>query len=287
MIINMSRILFLVLLLSLCLGFQAFLSAPKTYRTRTVRRAVEIGDVEEVQEQDKRKLKLPIINTSMFEISLEQPFGEAIKSPIKAKEELIQIVSQPVDSLDQHFRIKYLIQVLQATYIPIQTIPFLLLALSGTWKKCYSNMNTYKAVPSLEYEIYQNLTSNSINEGEYIENIKWKYLEPHGQNNFESCGNFKIISKYELTPKGHLFVTLKDHILLPEVVPKDIEQFINDVQRSVPFESFDPNECSVEVLYVDPDLKITKLSGEKYYDVYNIYQRSGESSFATNSCSFF
>ena len=53
--------------------------------------------------------------------------------------------------------------------------------------------------------------------------------------------------EYLFNTKGDLDVTLVEHVLIPKnESPKDIEDLIMSIQRSIPFESFDPDNIRMQ-----------------------------------------
>lgn len=69
-------------------------------------------------------------------------FGQVIRDPIHAKEELVRILDDSLSADDAYRlgRIQYLISVLENSFIPIQTLPFLNMAIEGYWELKYSSM---------------------------------------------------------------------------------------------------------------------------------------------------
>ena len=61
-----------------------------------------------------------------------------------------------------------------------------------------------------------------------------------------ATGDMIVNSTYTITPKGGLLLDLKEHILLPTVVPLDVEGLIMSIQKSVPFDFFDPSETTLQ-----------------------------------------
>ena len=50
---------------------------------------------------------------------------------------------------------------------------------------------------------------------------------------------------YELNSKGSFEVKDLDHALFPDILPVDVELLINSLQRSIPFELFDPSGTTI------------------------------------------
>jgi hypothetical protein len=104
---------------------------------------------------------------------------------------------------------------------------------------------TPRADKTLTYEISQEIISTEA-EGSttgILNNIiNWSLNRTDDQ----SSGDLVVNCGYVFNTKGDLDVTLIEHLLMPKgESPKDVEDLIMSVQRSVPFESFDPNETLV------------------------------------------
>lgn len=59
-------------------------------------------------------------------------------------------------------------------------------------------------------------------------------------------GDLVIKSEYTITSKGGLQLTLKDHTLLPNLIPSDVQGLIMSIQRTVPFDFFDPTDSTLQ-----------------------------------------
>jgi hypothetical protein len=192
---------------------------------------------------------VPIINRGRLEISVDSPYGDVVKSRTAAKAELLDIVSAEIGSLDAHYRLEYLVKVLAKAHTPVQTIPFLNMVLEGRWAKKYSNTHTPRAVQELNYEIHQTVTvGEEILKGVVKEEIDWSYEEggQGAEGKVLSDGVLEVLSHYSINSKGHLTLELQEHVLRAKNLPVDVEEFLNSLQKTVPFESFDPNMTAQE-----------------------------------------
>jgi hypothetical protein len=54
---------------------------------------------------------------------------------------------------------------------------------------------------------------------------------------------YMYVISYELSSRGELQITLEQHLLLPDTAPRSIgfEELVQSIQRSIPFENFDPD----------------------------------------------
>ena len=105
--------------------------------------SVDVDDGEK-----KKRSFVAIFNPTGFEISVEEPFGDTVKSVAAAEKELVNIVTGGTgEELYQSdflkCRVEYLVKVLSSSYIPSFTLEFMELVHSGTWEHAYSNVLTH------------------------------------------------------------------------------------------------------------------------------------------------
>jgi hypothetical protein len=201
-----------------------------------------VKDIDVIEPQVIRRT-VPIVNTAGMNISASNFFGKQVLSIKECKSELTGLLSNTIEIEEEflNYRIEYLTKYLEYKYIPIQTIPFLNFALTGEWAMLYSNTLRPREDPTLAYEIFQEITPNPeerSTEGTINNIINWKLNRIDDQ----SCGDLVVNCNYKFNTKGDLDLTLIDHLLMPKAEsPKDVEDLIMTIQRSVPFESFDPD----------------------------------------------
>ena len=75
--------------------------------------------------------------------------------------------------------------------------------------------------------------------------------------NRKSKGCLAIDNKYKINSRSTMEISLEEHRLLPDIMPKDPNKLIANLQKFVPFNIFDPNASEVLTVYVDEDVKIT------------------------------
>jgi len=224
---------------------------------------------------------LPVFNRNKVQVSVDNPYGERSSSKTAAVDELLGHLTRGTTgsiaaaiqnssihqihghgSLDMHqqLRVEYLIKYLESVFVPIQTVPFLNLAMEGHWRKVYSNLITPHASASMQCELYQTIQCKNneytCEHGVVIDKVAWWYDEyiysdrrtvvdsfPTGANvsRVESHGTLSVYSNYSINSKGELDLTLSEHVLHADALPRDLDRFFLDLQRSVPFDSFDPN----------------------------------------------
>lgn len=191
---------------------------------------------------------IPIVNTAGMNISAANFFGRQVLSTIECKRELIGLLTKAIEIEEEFldYRVEYLTKYLEYKYVPIQTIPFLNFALSGHWDMLYSNALVTRADKTLAYKISQEIIADDGEgsaSGTLNNIVKWE-LESTDCN---YSGNLVVECKYLFNSKGDLDVTLLEHLLMPNgEAPKDVEELIMSIQRSIPFESFDPDDIRIK-----------------------------------------
>lgn len=265
--------------------------------------------------------------------------GDAPTSVAQATEDLMELMKSHNDLVEKgyeneiigeddlarsshyHHRIEELVQFLEKSYTPIQTTPFMMMALSGIWHKRYSNTVIRKPDPMLKCSVYEaiNYTPNSpkehiganfnsgvndgnanasanvnvnvndngggdsvekrtpqdITQGELTKITRWNYTEYQPMENLpiNSYGDFHVKCNFEINSRGGFFVTITDMLCLPVETPHDFQELVTSIQRTIPFESFDPDQTTVAHTYISPVLRVSRISGDKYSKVLNVFVR--------------
>lgn len=241
-------------------------------------------------ENKSGSIKFKVANTKAYQISLSNPFGPKIEIKKDALKELSDILSGKLifENNFKHGRLEYIIKFLQSTYIPIQTIPFLNLAVSGRWEHMYSNIFMPMPSDNLSVKLFQEITpsQNDISIGKLV-NIADFDVEDHEssfsllddvlevESDIIASGELKVTCDYHINSRGNIDISGIDHTLIAEKMPADldIEKLVSDLQVTIPFEMFDPSDTTIENLYIDSHFRITMVSGGKYSNVYNIFVR--------------
>ena len=167
---------------------------------------------EQQKEQQQKRVVVPIINSASLQISAMNPFGSSVGNlkTSEIKDEIISLANNRYNIQSRssdlkymeppdHFRLEYLVKVLEQRYIPIQTIPFLNLVFAGTWSKLYTNTLSRKADSNLDYNISNHLQPNdddisSAAAGQYRDVIMWQYKEESDPEHTVT-GSFEVRSR--------------------------------------------------------------------------------------------
>ena len=185
-----------------------------TTKTGTSSTADEtLWQAEEQQKlQQQKRVVVPIINSAALQISAMNPFGPSVANlkTSEIKDEIISLAhnrhnaqsrSSDLKYMEppEHFRLEYLVKVLEQRYTPIQTIPFLNLVFAGTWSKLYTNTLSRKADSNLDYDISNHLKPNdddnsSAAAGQFRDVILWRYKE-ESEPEHTVTGSFEVMSR--------------------------------------------------------------------------------------------
>ncbi|RYG64626.1 hypothetical protein EON64_13590 [archaeon] len=207
---------------------------------------------------------VPLVTGFYSEISVENPVGPVVRSLCVARDELLHLIKADVAlSVQQHMRIEYLSKVLEKCHIPIQTVPFYNLATQGCWRQVYSNVLLRKPVPQMRCNLTQTIlpAEAASLSGSLVNSVFYSYDVPGVQ---VYTGKLDVQCEYACNSRGEVQVTLQGHVMLADDhVPEDTEGFLLDLQRSVPYDTFDPSN-STQKLLVSANQSWKHIKTEKY-----------------------
>lgn len=256
-------------------------------------------EVEEVEEADtvssaiKMGKTIAIFHPAELNISHSNPFGEEVRSLDDAAAELKHlVVDRRKELADSDFlkcRIEYLVKVLKQKYVPSFTVEFMNLAMSGDWSHQYSNVLLRRADASLNYRIVQKivpedskigegdgkgaerlLETNNRAIGKVINQVRWSVVDNQDQLNI---GELAVHANYTINSKGSLGLCLQDHVMNVEKLTLDPTELVMAIQKSIPFQFFDPTNSMTQNVYIDPDMRIAETMGPIFAGVYDIFVR--------------
>ena len=210
-----------------------------------------------------------------FPISPTEPFGKPVKTLRETCHEVLELLDDSISDPPQHFRLTYLVGMLENSFKPIQTVEFFNYANDGEWELMYSNILTPRRENDLGLIITQKLNSNPIHPSKGIlENcIKYKYEKV---TNFE--GILAVNIDYEMNSKGGLDLTLNEHVMTPhsKTTADEAQNIISHIQKSVPFDIFDPDASSLYTTYLDSRMRIIRIVGPKFNNCFSVFLRRND-----------
>jgi hypothetical protein len=214
----------------------------------------------------------------------------------EAKSALIELVPRMTGNENEYRLVETYINLLEDRYIPVQTLDFLNLAMSGEWQLLFSTNLMARPNKRLRLrELVQQITTNGLH-GKLTNVARWEYAEEGGakdeldttdgvvgSNNkeiiFDSNGTFSIKCSYSIKAGSRMSVQLLDHEIRPNwgsAIPIDIPKLVGYLHHAIPNELFDPNYHSLDTTYLDANLRIVRYTGPKTNEgVRNIFIRKG------------
>jgi len=210
----------------------------------------------------------------------------------------------------EHRMVEKYVNLLEGRYVPVVTLDFLNLAMSGEWQLLFStNLSSSGRTNAKRLrlrELVQRIepTANGGLDGKLTNVARWDYAEEEeeeegvmtnreddddddedgmGNNEivvFDSHGTFSIKCSYSIKAGSRMSsVTLNDHELRPDwgsKIPIDIPKLVGYIHDAMPDELFDPNYHSLDTTYLDANLRIVRWTGPRNEGVRNIFIRKGE-----------
>lgn len=207
----------------------------------------------------------------------------------EAKSALIELVPRMTGNEDEYRLVEGYINLLEDRYIPVQTLDFLNLVISGEWQLLFSTNLMARPNKRLRLrELVQQIETNGL-DGKLTNVARWDYAEERvkddnddgmGNNEivFDSNGTFSIKCSYSIKAGSRMSVTLNDHELRPNwgsTIPIDIPKLVGYLHHAIPDELFDPNYHSLDTTYLDANLRFVRLTGPKNEGARNIFIRKG------------
>ena len=213
----------------------------------------------------------------------------------EAKTALIELIPRMSGNEHEYRLVETYINLLEDRYIPVQTLDFLNLAMSGEWQLLFStNLMSRPNIRLRLRELVQQITTNGLH-GKLTNVARWEYAEEEGENDttdggmvggnnnkeiiFDSNGTFSIKCSYSIKAGSRMSVQLLDHEIRPNsgsAIPIDIPKLVGYLHHAIPNELFDPNYHSLDTTYLDANLRIVRYTGPKTNEgVRNIFIRKG------------
>ena len=215
---------------------------------------------------------MAVFNTDALNISASQPFGKVVNSVQEARDEVLSLVKATGTPLAEfeRFRLDYLAKYLESKHVPIHTGQFLSLAIGGEWHCQYTNALLSRADETLRCRVTQYVEPGANHShGSIVNRVYWKVEREKDSGQ----GQLEVRCRYTVNPKGTLSVSLEEHILNIDELPNDPEEVLMTIQRTIPFEFFDPDGAVLQTAYVDPSLRITRVAGAHFRNLFEVFTK--------------
>ena len=139
----------------------------------------------------------------------------------------------------------------------------------------YSNILTPRRANDMELIITQKLNSNPIHPSKGILENRIEYKHKKDAN---SKGMLAVNVDYEMNSKGGLELTLNEHVMTPhgKTTADEAQHIISLIQKSVPFDVFDPDASSLYTSYLDSRMRIVRIVGPKFNNCFSIFLKRND-----------
>eukprot|EP00529_Nitzschia_sp_RCC80_P040928 CAMPEP_0113454722 /NCGR_PEP_ID=MMETSP0014_2-20120614/8010_1 /TAXON_ID=2857 /ORGANISM="Nitzschia sp." /LENGTH=298 /DNA_ID=CAMNT_0000346137 /DNA_START=230 /DNA_END=1126 /DNA_ORIENTATION=+ /assembly_acc=CAM_ASM_000159 len=216
---------------------------------------------------------------------------------MEVKRRLLDLVPKMMGTADEFKQVEAYVNTLEQRYQSIQTLDFLNLALEGEWQLLFStNLSNVRPKPYFRLrELCQNIQTDNL-QGSIANVATWDLANDYDQDEdgstappgaaaaastastavFDSSGTFSAKCSYSINQGARMVVDFDDHVLelaKGSSVPKDVENLVGLLHRSIPKELFDPAEHAIDTTYLDADLRIARMTGPRLEGVRDIFIR--------------
>mmetsp|Transcript_32732 Transcript_32732/g.72178 ORF Transcript_32732/g.72178 Transcript_32732/m.72178 type:complete len:330 (-) Transcript_32732:648-1637(-) len=192
------------------------------------------------------------------------------------KELLVDLLPRMTGKADEFHKVENYINALEDKYEPVQTLQFLNMAMGGEWQLLFSTNRL--GVPNTRLrlrELVQRVEPKA-NDGAVINVARWDLAEDGTV--FDASGTFSVKCDYTINQGARMNIDLRDHVLelaRGSKVPQDVQGLVGMLHGAMPSELFDPNELAMDTTYLDGDVRIVRLTGDRLEGVRNVFIRSG------------
>eukprot|EP00531_Pseudo-nitzschia_arenysensis_P002548 CAMPEP_0116125170 /NCGR_PEP_ID=MMETSP0329-20121206/5666_1 /TAXON_ID=697910 /ORGANISM="Pseudo-nitzschia arenysensis, Strain B593" /LENGTH=311 /DNA_ID=CAMNT_0003619189 /DNA_START=335 /DNA_END=1270 /DNA_ORIENTATION=- len=201
---------------------------------------------------------------------------------MEIKSHLLDLLPRMTGRPEEYHRVESYVNTLEDRYVPVQTLDFLNLAMSGEWQLIFSTNIGGPPRPNFRLrELYQKIESKGSN-GTIVNEAAWDWAQDHEGSSmatsFDAHGTFSIKCSYSINQGARMVLDLNDHAInlsKGSTVPKDVEKLVALLYRAIPTELFDPSDHAMDTTYLDGDLRIVRMTGPKFEAVRGIFIRRG------------
>ena len=229
---------------------------------------------------DTRDLGLDVFDGEKTTKNLEHAEQDVLDladlSVVQVKEMLLDLLPR-MTGLDEEFRaVESYVNTLEGRYMPVQTLEFLNLAMSGEWQLLFSTNLAGGPKPNFRLrELIQRIEPGTLN-GNITNEATWDLADDG--STFDTSGTFSAMCSYEINQGSRMVTDLDDHVLSlakGSKVRTEVPALVGMLHRAMPKELFDPSEHAMDTTYLDGDLRIVRMAGPRLEGVRDIYIRKG------------
>jgi len=197
---------------------------------------------------------------------------------LAAKEQLLGKLPWGIDPDVLKTQVQELVNVMEAKQLRPITKSFCEVAVNGSWTLSYSS-SVRDAIVENNSFLRVTLLGQSIN----CEQSKvLNYIHYQDSSN-GTTGKFLVVCSMQFLAASRFQLNLQEHQLLPDPVKKDgtpintaeidVENLVAELQRIVPQEVFDPDNCVCDVTYVDHNLRVTRFMDPDHLQISHVLVR--------------
>jgi len=191
------------------------------------------------------------------------------------KRHLRKMLSYFINLSPQRRRIFALIRNLEQRYSSLTSWGQLTQQLEGNWKLVFSS--TTLGVPSTDLVVSKltqtlgkgQLRENGCYEIDMVNTCEWNYVQ------LGTRGELEIFCMLTFLGRCRFMCRVLDYRMEThdQVKAQQARFIVGYLQRNLPREFFDPNNCMLQISFVDDELRIVKWLGKKFAGVRNIFYR--------------
>ena len=201
---------------------------------------------------------------------------------MEIKKRLLNLLPRMMGTQEEYNMVESYVNTLEDRYVPIQTVDFLNLAMSGEWQLLFSTNLGGSPRPNFRLsELFQRIET-SDNNGTVVTQATWAWAEDHTAmtlpRSFDTSGTFSIKCSYSIEEGARMIMELNQHVIelaKGTPIPKEPEVLVSMLYKAIPTELFDPNDHAMDTTYLDGDLRIVRMTGPKFEAVRDIFIRRG------------
>lgn len=196
---------------------------------------------------------------------------------LQIKDKLLKLLPSMLGTNEDFALVEQYVNALEDAYVPVQTLDFFNLAMTGEWQLLFStNISNSGPKPNFRLrELLQTVESNGL-QGQVTNVATWDLA--HDGTTFDATGTFSVKCPYTINQGARMILELQDHVLEPSkgsAIPSDVPALVGMLHRNMPKELFDPNDHAMDTTYLDGDLRIVRMTGGKFEGVRDIFVRKG------------
>ncbi|GJQ15760.1 hypothetical protein GpartN1_g7551.t1 [Galdieria partita] len=208
-------------------------------------------------------------------VTVDATFEKESDEITQIKRNLRKMLTHFINMSPQRRRIFALIRGLEGRYSPPSSVESLVQQLEGSWKLIFSS--TTLGIPSRELVVLKvtqtlgvgKMRDNGCFEVDMVNRCRWNYVQQGAYGNLEIFCMLTFLGRCRFMCRV-LEYRVEAH---DQVKTKEVRSIVGYLQRNLPREFFDPNNCMLQISFVDDELRIVKWLGKKFAGVRNIFYK--------------